>query len=825
MPDNTLLGVGQDGLISVWTTDLKLKKHRFILDDNKQQNRKVKWITDSTLMGQYNKLIIGTCDRELRLYELSNFEPYCQIVGLETLPLHLGYSPRDANECVIYYGDEQGCVNIILISHVADTLRNWTKSQVIEEIPSVNIDNIEEQGLVKYIRWKVHNDWVTQIRYVHSIESIISSSNDDFTALVIGCVEGTKNVQQRLRDIVESGSTSSRRTLMAMNVPPKRNINDESPFKVKRGVKTFDFSKESNLLVTGGLDRIVRIWNPYVPGWPTGLLRGHSSPINFLCIGDENTRIYSVSTDCTVMVWDVDEHTCLINVISKASQIRGEIGACYFSSHLRSLYIATESLATLQLQENSIHHGVSPVSHNEPVTCCQYNHSTQQVISCCKGSIIKTWDLLTGKLISEVTAAHGSSPITCSAMDKSGTRLVTAGKDGSLKQWDCTSDMVSHIKSMTELGSAGSRCEWSDLSYAEMNNIWYVITVGCDRRISVFLDQEVEMMAEDQFPQYSLINNMFPFIGQRKENEEGKYCIASIPPNFVATSIYNGEIILWNLATGEIISRLTASEREESENETDDLVINKISFILSRNEKIYETAILVASGPQGQITFWNISEGGSVFARFPGSLYRSVVNDMAISEDGSLLCSADGMNHVYIWEISQYALHKPEMEPPTLLHCWRAHQREITRVVLMSKHMLLITSSLDCSVKLWSLHGEHIGTFGQTKPWHIDRLPSWKEHHGDTSLNVQDQSLLPESGANPRLTYEMSLRNQNTPLEMAGNSTPVEDKDIEEELKGRNGFNSKSSLLEHRAYGEAAAMEVLNELRVHRASKLFHLPV
>ncbi|XP_024067218.1 WD repeat-containing protein 64-like [Terrapene carolina triunguis] len=136
-------------------------------------------------MPQYNKLIIGTCDREIRLYELSNFEPYCQIIGLETMPLHLDYSVREEDECIILYGDEQGCVNIILISSVGETLRNWTKCPAVEEIPSVSMENINDSRNITFIRWKVHNDWVTKIKYIHSIESIISSSNDDYTALVI----------------------------------------------------------------------------------------------------------------------------------------------------------------------------------------------------------------------------------------------------------------------------------------------------------------------------------------------------------------------------------------------------------------------------------------------------------------------------------------------------------------------------------------------------------------------------------------------------------------------------------------------------------------
>ena len=40
---------------------------------------------------------------------------------------------------------------------------------------------------------------------------------------------------------------------------------DQAAFRIHKGVKTFDFSKQCNIIVTGGMDRIVRIWNPYVP--------------------------------------------------------------------------------------------------------------------------------------------------------------------------------------------------------------------------------------------------------------------------------------------------------------------------------------------------------------------------------------------------------------------------------------------------------------------------------------------------------------------------------------------------------------------------------
>ncbi|KAM5192087.1 cilia- and flagella-associated protein 337-like [Mantella aurantiaca] len=777
MPDNTLLALGQDGLLSLWTADLKLKKSRYILDENKQQNRKIKWISDSTLMPHYNKIIVGTCDREIRLYELSNFEPYCQIVSFETMPLHLGYSQRDTDEGIIYFGDEQGCVNIILISHMAETLRNWTKCHAMEDIPSISIDNIAELSYVKFVRWKVHNDWVTQITYVHSIESIISSSNDDYTSLIIGCVEGTKNLQKHFKDLMESGGMKSKRSMLAGSVPQKRNTNDESLFRVKRGIKTFDFSKEANVLVTGGMDRIVRVWNPYVSGWPTGLLRGHSSPITYLQIADENTKIYSVSTDCAVMVWDIENQSCLHNVISKASQIRGEIATCYFSHLLRALYLATDNLAVLQLQESVTQHRMSSVSHNEPVTSCLYNHFHHQIISCTEASVLKTWDLLTGQLMCEVQTAHGRSAVTCLALDSGGNRLVTGGRDGSLKQWHYMSNSITFMKMLRRGKSEHSKDGISDVTYTEHSNCRYIISVSCDGQIRIFLDQHEAAISDEDYPQCIWENNM----------AKGKFSLAASSLNLMATSNCIGEVCVWSLGSGDVLFHLNVLKRGELENGTDDLIINKVLFMCSRLERRKEAAALIASGPKGNITFWSIAGGGKAYASFGGSHYRSVVSDMAISEDDSMLCAADQHFYVYIWNISHYAMEGPEEKPPVLLHCWRAHLYAISRVIPVAKHKVIVTSSQDCTVKLWTLQGEYIGTFGQDKPWCI-KITDGKEKIGNNNFTCMEQvsPAVFKSGQDPEKKQEQW---DNGP-EGEAFSIPIDETDIAKDLKEMNKLNS-----------------------------------
>ncbi|EQB78818.1 hypothetical protein CB1_001253004 [Camelus ferus] len=88
--DDTLIMIREDGAIYFWSLQLKLKRRK---------------------------------NRELQLYELSNLEPYCQIGGLEAVPLKLAYqghlqngdekagltglSYEDPDKCLILYGDDQ----------------------------------------------------------------------------------------------------------------------------------------------------------------------------------------------------------------------------------------------------------------------------------------------------------------------------------------------------------------------------------------------------------------------------------------------------------------------------------------------------------------------------------------------------------------------------------------------------------------------------------------------------------------------------------------------------------------------------------------------
>eukprot|EP00116_Pleurobrachia_bachei_P005273 sb/3465535/ len=111
------------------------------------------------------------------------------------------------------------------------------------------------------------------------------------------------------------------------------------------------------------------------------------------------------------------------------------------------------------------------------------------------------------------------------------------------------------------------------------------------------------------------------------------------------------------------------------------------------------------------------------------------VHAMTTDTQNNLLITGDTMGFLNIYDISTYCFntsaakchspnvcHKqqaPAFKPPPLKHNFRCHLATITNVELVQKQDLIITTSTDCSIRLWTIQGTYIGTFGQTEIWKV----------------------------------------------------------------------------------------------------------
>lgn len=74
--------------------------------------------------------------------------------------------------------------------------------------------------------------------------------------------------------------------------------------KINSGVTSLAFSPDNQLLVTGGLDRIVRLWNWHT-GEEIGQLTGHLETISQLLFRDNGKELISISYHEPVKIWNV----------------------------------------------------------------------------------------------------------------------------------------------------------------------------------------------------------------------------------------------------------------------------------------------------------------------------------------------------------------------------------------------------------------------------------------------------------------------------------------------------------------------------------------
>lgn len=148
------------------------------------------------------------------------------------------------------------------------------------------------------------------------------------------------------------------------------------------------------------------------------------------------------------------------------------------------------------------------------------------------------------------------------------------------------------------------------------------------------------------------------------------------------------------------------------------------------------SATLVASCDGGCIAFWNALKGdllGAFYAVVNDSGQESV-QGLAVDSANELLYTGDSLGAVKVWDILDYCVLGTDRDVPRKVLEWQAHAQNITDLNLVECSGVLITCSIDCSVRVWNAGtGDSIGTFGGKTLWNLQTLGL----DADTQLKVR----------------------------------------------------------------------------------------
>jgi WD40 repeat protein len=150
--------------------------------------------------------------------------------------------------------------------------------------------------------------------------------------------------------------------------------------------------------------------------------------------------------------------------------------------------------------------------------------------------------------------------------DTSGRRLITASRDSVIKMWNFNNGQI--LRQMHK----GHSMETTDVCFIKMGTNQYIISVGWDRNISIFLESNDEF---DCFPVKILDGGgNSVMVGHQDDISSVAFC----PPNILASSSIDGVIVIWNLETGYIKSVLR--EPELALRSPEDVAIEKVPHFL-----------------------------------------------------------------------------------------------------------------------------------------------------------------------------------------------------------------------------------------------------
>ncbi|XP_063064316.1 WD repeat-containing protein on Y chromosome-like isoform X2 [Engraulis encrasicolus] len=872
------LTVSRDGILNYWSERFKLT--RTINLDHMKRTQLVPhsqpvWVTDMICLSNLNLLALASTGRDVEFFDISANK--CDIVfsltGLEGYVVVMDYW-TDGTKAIFSVGDVDGAI-LVFISH--DVLHyGLFNSGAIKSIKPGGRTRLAVPALLKntskcYLCFKValHNEWCHQIRFLPELNAVATCCASDNTAMVLTSIPHS----------------------------PKAKVYN-SAFQLRKGILCFDYSAEFNIIVTGGFDRIVRVWNPYVTNCATCQMKGHSAAVTNIFVNGKINKIISISKDKNVRVWDLQDCACLQSIHSRNMPMgRFPIFNSHYNPDTHTLVMSTFLIGVL--------HGVvddvdsidkMKTSHEHSLCTALYNSNFKQVVSGCHNGVISVWDIMTGEKVMQFqTSPERAVEVTAMSFDGPMRRLITGSKDGTIRLWNFNNGAL--------LLTLPLRYENEVTGILYINQRIYIS--GWSKRVMWYLD-----IKEDMEMEYRVWNQY---------HAEDIYSMHAHGGKMLVTASYSGDIIVWNIDSGRAFCRFNASESprplmpnrvidlshnfeacesrmtlgsmqsdeeddDEEEEDTGDteghselqrhspfhqagqrsssqtevtqsslennrsskslktkskdkktkpgtinaedlerprLAVEKALFLGTR-ERSPDTAILLTSAADGHIYAWSIHHQGGLLGKFRAVHGEGTsISSMSTDLEDQMLLTGDTQGYIMLWDIAEYCycmqggqeapaqpkrglilpslipkycrLEGPRriqaqttqevidgwtvsLLPPPLLSSWRCHVKSVVSVEYVERFHLIVTAGLDCNVRVWTIAGGYVGTFGQAQ-WRVGNpmafpwdLPIDLRRIGSSqTLKVLNRGSRPHWHCTRRILHALSLQRKQASSSAADN--------------------------------------------------------
>ncbi|KAB0345611.1 hypothetical protein FD754_022537 [Muntiacus muntjak] len=811
-----LITASQKGMITVFNSQMKVQTSTNVTDTS--------WITGCDYLSQL-KRIVATTERTIIVWDYkaqgSSQENYFVIKPMDHCLLCVCVVSLPDQLCRddILLGDDGGFVSKFTVNSEDFGLKQAKSKKRLQ-------NQVLDSKNFKSVKRKLHNDWVMKIRYISALNCFGSCSLDSVHSLVL---ESLKRIED--------------------NLPVRE-------FSMPRGANTFCYCIKANVIITGGDDKVLRLWHPNISTKPVGKLVGHMFSITEIVTNEKEQHLISLSSAKVFRVWDI-QTLSLLQVFHDSQGGPGDmqIYCMIFDSSHRVLITGSSVMDMYPLTRMIQDTKQVPHTHEREINVMLYNKYFHQVLTICSESIIKVWELETGLQIYQILDPHGFNvELTAAAIDESGFLFATGAYNGTVKIWDFGSGQ--ELKVLPEGKDWKEEEHWLQrliFLKAQEKHQYLLLSLERNGKIKMIQGKEddiylaviwelpdvvpvlqngnrivhLRVSTKDRsmaipFPDVELIveKNFSQHVGNPAVSIEVN-CIDLLQIegyNLIAAGTLNGVIILWNFVTSTVkeVYRPDDCFTVDPDLDPTRFRINDILFLFRNPEcvrrssqdsvcsssqcdsskgpqsskgskqSIHESEvkgeqtdatrepvdnkhpggtnvtdtqpppILATAHEDGHLRLWTM-EGRLLKDILPFTKHAAIsLTSLFTDSCARILLTGNMEGHAILCSISSFLESPHDEKKFKQLLAWRAHSLEIVQIIYVEEKQVVLTASIDGSVRLWhALNGHYCGYFGQRRTFELSQTSDFILPCDVTEypIEIKEESKFTEK----KLTYEYPL--------------------------------------------------------------------
>lgn len=191
-------------------------------------------------------------------------------------------------------------------------------------------------------------------------------------------------------------------------------------------VKCLVLTKSSRKIISGSFDASVRIWSIKHKS-QVAVLKGHESSIFAVCYQEAQSLIISGDLNGVLIIWDFNKH----EILNKLN-CSGGVYSIIFIRHEYSFILGTyQDISFYDISTNKILKTIQ--SHSNVVSCLALTNDEQTLVSGSFDEKIIIWDLNTYTKLFEITV--NTEEINSLALTSNDQSIVSGSNDCSISVW------------------------------------------------------------------------------------------------------------------------------------------------------------------------------------------------------------------------------------------------------------------------------------------------------------------------------------------------------------------------------------------------------